>query len=260
MSIEEMIRKYEITLVVREGQEMLRVGKPPKSEKIIEEIKAKKPAIIEELKVQNAEKERIRAARMAEAQERMEREKAEYIATSDLRRCLVEFQDEWGRIEHSIQTMLFTDKSAVWNDGEMYASQARFGLANKIILAYVTETMKAVAQQGDGIRYGLGGVAWEITPEQEAQILAEQIPAKEEAERKAREEAEAKAAQEAEKKAAEEAELAQKYAQARETGKPVIIRTYMVPCSDPREECNVDNVVEYAMPDGTVKREQYHTW
>lgn len=64
----------------------------------------------------------------------------------------------------------------------------------------------------------------------------------------------------ARKKAEKEAALQEKFDEAKATGKPVIIRTYMVECSDPREECNYDNVIEYAMPDGTVKRTQYHTW
>lgn len=32
------------------------------------------------------------------------------------------------------------------------------------------------------------------------------------------------------------------------------------PCNDPREECDVDIVVEYIMPDGTFKLERFHTW
>lgn len=32
------------------------------------------------------------------------------------------------------------------------------------------------------------------------------------------------------------------------------------PCNDPREECDVDIVVEYIMPDGTFKLERTHTW
>lgn len=62
------------------------------------------------------------------------------------------------------------------------------------------------------------------------------------------------------KKAEKEAELQKKFDEAKRTGKPVIIRTYTTECSDPREECNYDNVVEYAMPDGSTKRTQHHTW
>ena len=64
----------------------------------------------------------------------------------------------------------------------------------------------------------------------------------------------------ARKKAEKEAALQEKFDEAKATGKPVIIRKYSVPCEDPREECNMDIVTEYAMPDGSIKRTQYHTW
>jgi hypothetical protein len=47
---------------------------------------------------------------------------------------------------------------------------------------------------------------------------------------------------------------------AKETGERAIIRKWTVPCEDREEECSTDVVVEYAMPDGTKKTEQYHTW
>lgn len=50
------------------------------------------------------------------------------------------------------------------------------------------------------------------------------------------------------------------FAQAKSTGKPVQIRRYSDDCDDPREECSLDNVYEYAMPDGSIKTERYHTW
>ena len=64
----------------------------------------------------------------------------------------------------------------------------------------------------------------------------------------------------ARKKAEKEAALQEKFDEAKATGKPVIIRKYTVPCEDPREECNMDIVTEYAMPDGSIKRTQHHTW
>lgn len=64
----------------------------------------------------------------------------------------------------------------------------------------------------------------------------------------------------ARKKAEKEAALQEKFDEAKRTGKPVIIRRFIVECSDPREECSYDEVIEYAMPDGTTKRTQNHTW
>lgn len=47
---------------------------------------------------------------------------------------------------------------------------------------------------------------------------------------------------------------------AKETGEPQLLRQWMDKCNDRNEECSVDNVYEYAMPDGTTKIERYHTW
>lgn len=67
---------------------------------------------------------------------------------------------------------------------------------------------------------------------------------------------EARAAKEAEKIAAEEA----KFAEAKETGKPVLLRGWSTDCCDPKEECSCDIHYEYAMPDGSVKHSWTHTW
>jgi hypothetical protein len=67
---------------------------------------------------------------------------------------------------------------------------------------------------------------------------------------------EAKAA----KKAAEEAARAEKFSQAAETGKAVLLEQYSTDCNDPNESCNVDIVTVWAMPDGTTQRRRQHTW
>ena len=57
-----------------------------------------------------------------------------------------------------------------------------------------------------------------------------------------------------------EAERASKFAEAFETGKPVLLKKWTAECSDPHEECSMDIVSEYAMPDGSTETKQYHTW
>jgi len=47
---------------------------------------------------------------------------------------------------------------------------------------------------------------------------------------------------------------------ATETNQPQIIETYPVECNDRNEECDMDNIVVYAMPDGTKKKTRHHTW
>lgn len=66
-------------------------------------------------------------------------------------------------------------------------------------------------------------------------------------------------AQEAKEQAVEEERQA-KFAEARRTGERVELRSWMADCNDPREECSLDHVTEYAMPDGTTKIERQHTW
>lgn len=65
---------------------------------------------------------------------------------------------------------------------------------------------------------------------------------------------------EAAKAAAKEAARQAKFDEARETGKPVELARYSDSCNDPREECSIDIVNVYAMPDGTTKTERHHTW
>lgn len=67
---------------------------------------------------------------------------------------------------------------------------------------------------------------------------------------------EAKKEQEVKRKA----EIEAKIQEAKETGKPVELRRWVESCNDPKEDCDVDHVVEYVMPDGTTKTERYHTW
>jgi hypothetical protein len=67
---------------------------------------------------------------------------------------------------------------------------------------------------------------------------------------------EAKAA----KEQAEKAEKQAKFDEAKTTGKPVELKRYTAECNDPQEECNMDIVTVYAMPDGSTKTVRMHTW
>lgn len=61
-------------------------------------------------------------------------------------------------------------------------------------------------------------------------------------------------------KAKKEEERKAKFEEAKRTEKPVELRSWMADCNDPTESCDVDYVVEWAMPDGTVKTTRQHTW
>lgn len=69
----------------------------------------------------------------------------------------------------------------------------------------------------------------------------------------------AREAAEAQKAAADQKRKA-KFERARETGRPVLLAQWTEPCNDPREECSLDIVQQYVMPDGSVKVERNHTW
>lgn len=62
------------------------------------------------------------------------------------------------------------------------------------------------------------------------------------------------------KKAEAEKTRQAKFDEARETGKPVLLRQWSEECCDPDEECSLDSHYEYAMPDGSTKHDWHHTW
>jgi len=47
---------------------------------------------------------------------------------------------------------------------------------------------------------------------------------------------------------------------AKQTGEKQVIESYSVECSDSNEECDLDIITVYAMPDGTKKTVRNHTW
>ena len=128
-----------------------------------------------------------------------------------------------------------------WHDGEILSDWEVFGEAAKAL-----EEIGA-AKYINGWGYCVEGaiikaLGKEFTLPQVAELL-----------RPAREEKEAK-------KRAREEERQAKFAEAKRTGERVELRSWMEDCNDPREQCSLDHVTEYAMPDGTTKIERQHTW
>jgi len=64
----------------------------------------------------------------------------------------------------------------------------------------------------------------------------------------------------AEKESAEAENEAKAFSEAKLTGEKQIIKKYVAECNDPKEECDQDIVIIYAMPDGMKKTERNHTW
>lgn len=50
------------------------------------------------------------------------------------------------------------------------------------------------------------------------------------------------------------------FKKAKETGEKQLLVQWSEECNDPEESCNIDNCYKYAMPDGSIKTERYHTW
>lgn len=50
------------------------------------------------------------------------------------------------------------------------------------------------------------------------------------------------------------------FTQARETGKPVVLKRYSDDCDGSEAECSLDSVTVYAMPDGSTKESRIHTY
>lgn len=61
-------------------------------------------------------------------------------------------------------------------------------------------------------------------------------------------------------KNAEDAIRASVFSEAKRSNRPAILDQYTAECNDPREECSLDNVTVYAMPDGSTKITRSHTW
>jgi hypothetical protein len=58
----------------------------------------------------------------------------------------------------------------------------------------------------------------------------------------------------------EENKINEIFAKAKETGEKQKISSWFEPCNDHNEDCDLDNITEYAMPDGTRKTIRSHTY
>lgn len=68
---------------------------------------------------------------------------------------------------------------------------------------------------------------------------------------------------EAETKAREEKRVRhkeEKFEEAKRTGKKVLLNKWTEPCNNPKEECDLDVITQYALPDGTIQTVRNHTW
>ena len=52
--------------------------------------------------------------------------------------------------------------------------------------------------------------------------------------------------------------LVAKFAEAKASGQPVLITSWMEDCNSPKEDCSFDSMAKYAMLDGTTKTSRSH--
>ncbi|MED4914316.1 hypothetical protein [Parageobacillus thermoglucosidasius] len=112
---------------------------------------------------------------------------------------------------------------------------------------YTKDIEEAIGRKADDVDFGDYSIThyYDITIEELKQLVAK---------------AEEVVKQKEKQKEAEKAELQAKFDEAKRTGQKVEIRRWTDDCNDPKEECDLDIVIEYAMPDGSVKVERHHTW
>ncbi len=234
MTVERMIAKYRIT-VTKDGGLRL-VNKPTTAH--YEFIKANKPAIIAEIQRRIDERVAEEAARKAAIIE----------AQRPLRRLALCRFGGWDRASEYQICYVVPD------DGEGYADW--YKQANPHFVARESEAVTVdgkdveayTNRKGDGV-LPQDGVLWFIDELDKVAII-------EGVERKATEKQTRKDAEAAEAQAKVEAA----FAEAKTTGKPIVIKSWADECDGSTDDCSIDIVTKYAMPDGTTKITRTHTY
>ncbi len=240
MTARQLIEKFRLEKFGNSQAKLVKALHKPTA-KQMEELKSRKDEIWEELgKIEVERKERLAAQKAAE-----EAAEEQYLATADLRRCLVIRTDEYLQTTVSIRTLEY-------KDGRFYRME--YG-DNGYVEVSLTATVENLQSTIESTPYGWEAGAREITPEQEAQIIAEHkgLKAQADAEKKAQDEAKEKA------QAQRKAEIAEKFAEAKRTGQRVLLGETTTQCNRRDIECSVDIVRHWAMPDGTERTERIHT-
>lgn len=234
MTVEQMITKYRITLT--DDGNLRLASKPTATD--VEYIKANKPAMVAELRRRAQERAATEAAK-----------KAAIIKAQKPLRWLALCR--WGGWDTVAKYQICY---VVPDDGEGYADW--YKEANPHLVAHESEAVivdgKDVEaytnRKADGV-LPQDGVFWFLDE-------ADKIAIVKGVERKAAEEQARKEAEEAEK----QAKVETAFAEAKTTGKPVAVKSWTDECDGSVDDCSIDIVTKYAMPDGTTKITRTHTY
>lgn len=243
MTITEMITKFGLKLAERNGIKGFIVTKGRANASQLEELKSNKPAIMIELEKIETEKRAQMEENKRRAEIEQEKRKAEYIKNANLKRYLVCERNDMA-VSWYIDTLEVDGNRA-------YRAQYR---ADKLVeLKEVTETMRAYFDNENYVSYGFDGMAWEVT-ENEEKAITEESEKQAETNRIERE-------KQAEiKKEGKEAERKTIFDKARITGEKQVLNHWTDECNDPNEDCSLDIIYQYAMPDGSITEVRSHTW
>lgn len=236
---QELIRAYRLSLAPEKGPDAIRVGAKLTSAQT-EQLKALKPQLLAALREAAAAEDAERHARLARlAVTRAQREAADRALIDEAKKGLPALLGQIPADATRVTVELIGDA-----DGHpIYRYTAADG--TEVAWSDVTRVGNVHAT-----RPGAGEPFW---TERVAYIPNDRLEA-------IRAEKAARAAAKAAKKVEAEARRTAAFELARDLGQPAAIRSWTEGCNDPRQECSLDHVTEYAMPDGTVRLERTHTW
>lgn len=238
MTPREAITKFHLQYAENDGVPGFRIAKGLATPEEIAVLVAMKPAIMGEFDTIAREEKETREKERAEAE-------TQYRASHTYLRALLIMQDEYLNLR-------IRACDVITGEGRVFVPQ--YGNPS-VPFAHYTPYMDVIMARGKSHSCG-DFMAYEISPEDEEILAREQeVAVAEAAKVTARAEAEAQF-----EKAKEDSIEKGKFDMARETGKPIILNSWMEDCNDPREDCSTDVVTLYAMPDGTRKTKRQHTW
>ena len=99
---------------------------------------------------------------------------------------------------------------------------------------------------------GMGEGTWFLQPGEQDSIDAHQKERNEIREAKESKKTQERSERDTKRKAA--------FDEAKKTGQKQVLSQWSGECNDPNESCDIDNITEWAMPDGTTKQTRSHTW
>ena len=249
MTITNIIKKFNPTVIQKSGEKMIQIRKKPNAREVAF-IKENKQEIIDEILRQKAERE----AAEAERERQREEERQRLIDSGEAKLALVYYGSYLlnAKIAYVVK-MNEEEKSgyADWCRDFMHklVRNVYEGADEGKSIRKAVDALGIEFGESDGILPSSESSIFYITKEQYKQIKSwiENEDKKAEAEKAA--------------KAKEEEERKQTiFEKAKETGKKQILSRWADDCNDPREECSTDIVTVWAMPDGSTKTERQHTW